>query len=189
VHALRLGEAQGTADKPLDPGPRIYVFALDFLRVLLVHLMLLSIQMPLVGPPAVGVKLRDTKRCQQLVELQEDVVLPSSEHLCQHRARVVINGMPQPAGVRFPAYVTPHLVQLGRESTPLIEFFCTAYLHCDMLGMHNLQYRVVYLLEVRCLFFHSVMTVFVLMCKTRAVSRIPLACMAISTIWCLTAGD
>jgi len=32
-------------------------------------------------PPAVGVKLRDAKRCQQLLELQKDVVLPSSEHL------------------------------------------------------------------------------------------------------------
>src|SRR6266851_10387022 len=83
VHALRLGEAQRTADEPLNPRPQIDVFALDFLRVLLAHLMLLSIQMPLVGPPAVGVKLRDTKRCQQLLELQEDIVLPSSEHIRQ----------------------------------------------------------------------------------------------------------
>src|SRR5205085_11939027 len=58
VHALRLGEAQRTADEPLHPRPQIKVFALDFLRVLLAHLMLLSLQMPLVGPPAVGVKLR-----------------------------------------------------------------------------------------------------------------------------------
>ena len=50
MHALRLGEAQGTVDEPLDPGPQSEVFALDFLRVLLAHLMLLSIQMPLVGP-------------------------------------------------------------------------------------------------------------------------------------------
>ena len=75
VHALRLGEAQRAADEPLDPGPQIDVFALDFLRVLLAHLMLLGIEMPLVGSPAVGVKLRDAKRCQQLLELQEDVVL------------------------------------------------------------------------------------------------------------------
>ena len=64
VHALRLGEAQRAADEPLNPRPQIDVFALDFLGVLLAHLMLLSIQMPRVGPPAVGVKLRDTKRCQ-----------------------------------------------------------------------------------------------------------------------------
>ena len=35
VHALRLGEAQRTADEPLNPRPQIDVFALDFLRVLL----------------------------------------------------------------------------------------------------------------------------------------------------------
>src|SRR4051794_9013678 len=59
MHALRLGEAQRAADEPLDPGPQIDVFALDLLRVLLAHLMLLGSEMPLVGPPAVGVKLRD----------------------------------------------------------------------------------------------------------------------------------
>ena len=67
VHALRLGEAQRTADEPLNPRPQIDVFALDFLRVLLAHLMLLSIQMPLVGPPAVGGILRDAKGLQQLL--------------------------------------------------------------------------------------------------------------------------
>src|SRR6266853_3979138 len=96
VHALRLGEAQRAADEPFNPRPQIDVFALDFLRVLLAHLMLLSIQMPLVGPPAVGVKLRDTKRCQHLVELQEYIVLPSSEHIRQDLPCAVINGVPQP---------------------------------------------------------------------------------------------
>src|SRR5215813_14143868 len=55
VHLFRLGEAQGAADKPLDPGPQINVFTLDFLRVLLPHLMLLGLDMPLVGAPSVGV--------------------------------------------------------------------------------------------------------------------------------------
>jgi hypothetical protein len=93
VHALRLGEANRAAYKPLDPGPQIDVFALDFLRVLLAHLMLLGIEVPRVGPPAVGVKLCDAKRCQQLLELQEDVVLPSSEHICQDLARVMIGSV------------------------------------------------------------------------------------------------
>ena len=35
MHVLRLGEAQRAADEPLDPGPQIDVFALDFLCVLL----------------------------------------------------------------------------------------------------------------------------------------------------------
>src|SRR5262245_64611045 len=75
VHALRLGEAQRAAYEALNPGPEIDVFALDLLRVLLAHLMLLSIEMPLVSPPTICVKLRDAKRCQQLWELQDDVVL------------------------------------------------------------------------------------------------------------------
>ena len=112
VHLFRLGKAQRATHEPLHPGPEIDVLALDFLRVLLAHLMLLSLQMPLVGPPAVGVKFRDTKRCQQLLKLQEDIVFPSSEHIRQDPPRVVINGVPQPARVRFAAHVTPHFVEL-----------------------------------------------------------------------------
>jgi hypothetical protein len=65
VHAFRLGEARRAADEPLDPRPQIDVFALDFLCVLLSYLMLLGIEMPLVSPPAVCVKLRDAQRFQQ----------------------------------------------------------------------------------------------------------------------------
>jgi hypothetical protein len=73
--------------------------------------MLLGIEMPLVGSPAVGVKLRNAKRGQQLLELQEDVVLPSSEYVRQDLPCVVINGVPQPAWMRFATHVTPHFVQ------------------------------------------------------------------------------
>jgi hypothetical protein len=88
------------------------VFALDFLRVLLAYLMLLGVEMPLVGPPPVGVKLCDAKWGQQLLELQEDVVLPSSEHLRQDLPCVMINGMPQPPGLRCLRDIRPHLVAL-----------------------------------------------------------------------------
>jgi hypothetical protein len=81
VHALRLGEAQRAADESLDPGPQIDMLALDFLRVLLPHLMLLGVEMPLVGPPAIRVKLRDAKGLQQLLEFQEDLILPASKHI------------------------------------------------------------------------------------------------------------
>jgi hypothetical protein len=57
-----------------------------------------------------------------------------------------------------------------------------------VLGIHGLQYGMVYLVEGRFLFFSSVMTVLVLMRKTRAVSRIPLAFIAMSTICSCTAG-
>jgi hypothetical protein len=55
MHAFRLGKAQRATNQPLDPGPEIDVFALDFLRVLLAYVMLLDIDMPLIGPPSVGV--------------------------------------------------------------------------------------------------------------------------------------
>ena len=58
---LRLGEAQCTTHESLDPGPQIDMFALDFLRVRLPHLMLLWIEMPLVGAPAIRVKPGDAK--------------------------------------------------------------------------------------------------------------------------------
>ena len=81
VHMLRLGEAQCTTHESLDPGPQIHVFTLDFLRVLLPHLVLLGLDMPLVGAPSVGVILRDTKGLQQRLQPQEDRVLPPSKHL------------------------------------------------------------------------------------------------------------
>ena len=68
VHLFRLGKAQGATNQPLDPGPEIDVLALDFLCVLLPHLMLLDIDMPLVGPPAVGVIPRDAKGLQQRLQ-------------------------------------------------------------------------------------------------------------------------
>jgi hypothetical protein len=59
MHALRLGETQRATHESFEPRPQIEVFALDFLRVLLAHLMLLGVEMPLVGPPPVGIKLCD----------------------------------------------------------------------------------------------------------------------------------
>src|SRR5882724_171407 len=44
------------------------------------------------------------------------------------------------------------------------------------------------LLEWPVLFFNVSMTVVGLLCSTRAISRIPLPCMVISTICCLTSG-
>src|SRR5262245_58666761 len=67
VHLFRLGKAQRATNEPLHPGPEIDVLALDFLRVLLAYVMLFWIDMPLVGSPAVRVKLRDAKWLQELL--------------------------------------------------------------------------------------------------------------------------
>src|SRR5262249_47025168 len=67
VHLFRLGKAQGATHKPLHPGPEIDGLALDFLRVLLTYVMLLWVDMPLVGAPAIRGKLRDAKGLQELL--------------------------------------------------------------------------------------------------------------------------
>src|SRR5712691_7170826 len=72
VHRRRFGKANGAPYEPLDPGPQVDVFALDFLRVLLAHMMLLWVDVPLVRAPPIGVKAGNTKRFQQGLELQKD---------------------------------------------------------------------------------------------------------------------
>ena len=51
VHVFRLGKTDCAAHKPLNPGPQIEVFALDFLRIVLANPMLFGVDVPLVGTP------------------------------------------------------------------------------------------------------------------------------------------
>ena len=93
------------------------MFALDFLRIGLAHFVLLGIEMPLVGSPSIRVKPRDPKGLKEFLPLQKNVVLPPPEPIRSHFPRVVINGVPQPARIRFPRDVRPHFIQLGTEAT------------------------------------------------------------------------
>jgi hypothetical protein len=61
VHGDRFRKANGTTDKPFNPGPQIEVLAFDFLRMLLPHVMLLWGEMPLVRPPSIGGKPCETQ--------------------------------------------------------------------------------------------------------------------------------
>jgi hypothetical protein len=65
VHLFRLRKANGVTHEPLNPSPEIDVLVLDFLRMLLAHMVLLGIDMPFVGSPAVRGKLRDAKGLQE----------------------------------------------------------------------------------------------------------------------------
>jgi len=65
VHRRRFGKANRATHETLDPGPQIDVFALNFLRMLLAHVMLRRVDMPLVRPPPIRVKVADSKRLQQ----------------------------------------------------------------------------------------------------------------------------
>ena len=67
---------------------------LDSLRVLLANVMLRWVDMPFVRSPSVGVKSRDAKGLQQVLEFEKDGILPSPKDVRQHRATVMIDGMP-----------------------------------------------------------------------------------------------
>ena len=65
-----------------------------------------------------------------------------------------------------------------------IEFVSTTELNLPLLGVQVLQHRLIHLLECRCLFLSSLMTVAGLTCNTRAVSRIPTVPIALLAFIC-----
>ena len=81
VPGRRFRKAHGTTHKPLDSGPQIAVFTLDFLRMLLAHMMLRWVNMALVGAPPIGVKPPNAKRVSKALQLQEDRILPSPKNV------------------------------------------------------------------------------------------------------------
>src|SRR5215471_5598603 len=189
VHLFRLRKAKGTTHEPLHPGPEIDVLALDFLRVLLAHVVLLGIDRPLVSSPAVRGKLRDAKGLQELLSLEEDGVFASSEHIRQHLPGVVINGVPEPERMRLRLHKTPHFVELRAEPTTHLQRIRAPDFHLNLLGMQERQHPVIHWLQRRLFFFSALMTVVGLTCSTRAVSRMPLAFIAMSTICCLISAE
>ena len=62
----------------------------------------------------IGVKVHQTKRLEQLLQLSEDLIRPAPEHLGQDDAGQMINRVPQPALVGFAPHATPHLLDLRR---------------------------------------------------------------------------
>ena len=64
VPRRRFGKAHRATDKTLDPGVQIDMFTVDFLRMLLAHVMLFWVDMALVSPPSIRGKAADPKRLQ-----------------------------------------------------------------------------------------------------------------------------
>jgi hypothetical protein len=90
-HAFRLRKAHRPMYQPLDPCAQVNMLAHDFLGICLPNRVLLRPHMPLVGTPPVGELTRDTKRLPQRCEFQKDRGLPSSTHIGEDLARVVID--------------------------------------------------------------------------------------------------
>jgi hypothetical protein len=189
VHAFRLRKANRATDEPFDPGPEIDVLAFDLLRVLFADHVLCRVEMSLVRPPPIRIKPCDPKRLQEGLQLEKHLILPSSKDIRQYAPTVMIDRVPQPPRRRFLPHETPHLIQLRRQPATPRQLVSATDFHLHVFWAQVLHDRLIHLLERRFLFFNSFRTVVGLTCNTRAVSRIPLAFMAISTICCLTSGD
>src|SRR5262245_41617578 len=105
---------------------------------------------------------------------------------CQHSPTLMIDRVPQPSRGRFLAHITPHLIELRLQPAPRSKPLCAIEIYLHARGMEMLEHGQIHLLQVKCLFFNSLITVVGLTCNTRAVSRMPLPFMAISTICCFT---
>jgi hypothetical protein len=88
--------------------------------------------------------------------------------------------------MRFRLHKTPHFVELGAQSTTHRKLIRAPDCHLDLLGMQDRQHRMMHRLQLRLFFFSALMTVVGLTWSTRAVSRMPLAFIAMSMICCLT---
>ena len=88
------------------------MLALDFLGVAFAWTMHVGVQMPGVGAPIIGVIARQPEGLEQCFELQKDLIFAAPKDVGQNLAGVVIDGMPEPAGVAFVADKRPHLIHL-----------------------------------------------------------------------------
>src|SRR5215510_771494 len=88
------------------------MLALDFLRVPFAWAVLVGVQMSGVGTPMIRVVAGQSEGLEQRFELQKDLVFAATKDIGQDLARVVIDGMPEPAGVAFVPDKRPHFIHL-----------------------------------------------------------------------------
>ncbi len=70
--------------------------------------------------------------------------LTPSEHIRSHFPGVVINGVPQPARIRFPGYIGPHFIELGTEPTTHLSLIRAPDFHLDLLGIQDRQHALMH---------------------------------------------
>jgi hypothetical protein len=150
------------------------MFALDLLRLTLADRVTGNGKVAFVDASSIGVKMDNTKRLEQSVQLRKDRIGSGPQDIGQDHTSKVINRMPQPTLVCFAAHKTPHLIHFGGLHT--------ADLYRDRLGTAPFNDGLVNVGEESRLFFNSPMTVVGLICRTRPISLTPLPLRVISTI-------
>ncbi len=117
MHLDRFGEADRFPGQTLDACAQRQMFPLNLLRVPLARAVDFRGEVPLVRAPIICVIARDTKRLQQGLQLQKDLVLAPAQDIRQDLPTVVINGMPEPPLCLLLANKTPHFVDFGLVHT------------------------------------------------------------------------
>src|SRR6266702_4616255 len=113
---------------------------LDFLCVAFTWAMHLRVEMAGVGAPIVGVVAGEPEGLQQRFELQKDLILAATKDVGQNLAGVVIDGMPEPAGVAFVADKRPHLIHLRFTSALQVPGHLGSVQCAQHSGVHRLQH-------------------------------------------------
>src|SRR5262249_43290520 len=119
------------------------MLALDFLSVSFAWAVLVGVQMPAVGTPMIRVVTGQAEGLEQRFELQKDLVFAATKDVGQDLAGVVIDGMPEPAGVAFVPDKRPHLIHLR------LRFPCALHVPGHLGGVHRAQHSGVHRLQHR----------------------------------------
>src|SRR6266699_6700867 len=116
------------------------MLALDFLGVLFARTMHVGVEMAFVRPPMLRIQTREPEGLQQRFELQKDCVFAAPKDIRQDSPCMMIDRMPQPAGVAFIADKRPHLVHLGVLPSTLDGYRHVVWVvGAQERGVHRLQ--------------------------------------------------
>src|SRR5512139_2952354 len=143
--------------------------------------MFVRLQMALISPPVVRVVAGDPKWGKQGFKFLEHHILTFTKHISQDGISGVVNRVPQPALVGFVADIRPLFVQFGLTGGFQPDGQLAASTQLKHVGIH--------LHKIAGLFFNVLMTVFLSIFSTRAVSRMPLPLIAISSACSLMPGS
>src|SRR5215510_6607751 len=118
------------------------MLALDFLRVPFAWAVLVGVQMSGVGTPMIRVVAGQSEGLEERFELQKDLVFAATKDVGQDLAGVVLDGMPEPAGVAFVPDKRPHFIHLRLcfPSALHVPGHLSGVQRTQQRGVHRLQH-------------------------------------------------
>src|SRR5215471_518151 len=119
------------------------MLALDFLGVAFAWTVRVGVQMPGVGTPMIRVVAGQSEGLEQHFELQKDLGFAATKDVGQDLTGVVIDGMPEPAGVAFVPDKRLHCIHLRLcfPSALHVSGHLSGVQRAQQRGVHRLQHR------------------------------------------------